>query len=138
MLLFLSECCCKMCWKVGCQSCVLIGCFCMVTGRKMIAWTGCTRAQVVRCPGMSTCWDVPLTRRSLISMRSPRVVHPPKLASCLGPSLTPPPPPPTLTWLPRLGKTPCLKSGQAYVSGILLYHGYVILTFGNKFPRMQG
>lgn len=83
----------------------------MVTGRGMIAWTGCTRARLARCLEMSILWDVPLTSRSLTNMRSPRAVLQLRLASCLGPSSTPPLLPPTSTWLPRSGKTLCLKSG---------------------------
>lgn len=84
----------------------------MLTERETIAWTGCTRVQLDRCPGMSTWWDVPLTSRSLTSMQSLRAVLQLRLVSCPAPSSTLPLPPPTSTWLPRSEKTLCLKSGE--------------------------
>lgn len=92
----------------------------MVTEKKMIGWTGCTRALPVRCPGMSTCLGAPLTSRSLTSMRSQRAVPQLRQASCLGPYLTPPPLPPASIWLPRSGKTPCLKSGEWTCHSLLI------------------
>lgn len=84
----------------------------MLTERETIAWTGCTRARLARCPEMSIWWDVPLTSRSLTSMQSLRVVPQLRLASCPAPSSTPPLQPLTLIWLPKSEKTLCLKSGQ--------------------------
>lgn len=84
----------------------------MLTERETIAWTGCTRARLARCPEMSIWWDVPLTSRSLTSMQSLRVVLQLRLASCPAPSSTPPLRPLTSIWLPKSEKTHCLKSGQ--------------------------
>lgn len=84
----------------------------MGTERETTAWTGCTRAQLDRSPGMSTWWDAPLTSRSLTSMQSLRVVPQRRLASCPAPSSILQHPPLTWTWLPKSEKTLCLKSGK--------------------------
>lgn len=85
--------------------------FSIATERGTIVWTGCTRAQLAMCQEMSIFWDVQLTNRSPISMRSLRVAPQMRPVSCRGPSSIPLLKSPPLTWLPRSGKIPFLQLG---------------------------
>lgn len=84
----------------------------LLTGKETIAWTGCTRVLLVRCPEMSICWGAPSTSKSPISTKSKRAGRQLRRASCPGPFSTPPPLLPASIWLLRSGRTPCSRSGS--------------------------
>lgn len=106
-------------------------CLFLLTGKETIAWTGCTRVLLVRCPEMSICWVAPSTNKSPISMRSQRAGRQLRRASCPGPFSTPPPPLPASIWPLRSGRTPCSRSGSCV--HLCPVTSGVVKTFTNNF-----